>query len=118
VLRDHFCQFAWRPRPPTLLNAAQEREVSKNLRVFAEKYEKEDASVKDRERHAAIEKRRQLRVDFHSLIDSWKKQYEHERDARRALRRPGYFSSDDDSSIKTILVDFEETEETEEDIVD
>jgi len=117
VLRDHFCQFAWRPRPPSLLSAAQEREIGKNLRVYAEKYEKEDASMKDRERQAAVEKRRQLRAEFQALAESWKKQYEHEHEARRALRRPGYFSSDEDVAGSGQVEEIEEViEEIEEEV--
>jgi len=43
VLKDRFYQFLWRPRPPTLLSAEQQKEINKNIKSIAEKYKKEDA---------------------------------------------------------------------------
>ena len=41
--QDKFFQLLWRPRPPSLLSDAQEKEVRKNLREYSKKYEAEDA---------------------------------------------------------------------------
>ena len=36
--QDKFYQLLWRPRPPSLLTVAQEKDVRKNLRTFSAKY--------------------------------------------------------------------------------
>lgn len=42
-----FQSFNWRPRPPTLLDAAAIKEVKKNMKTFITKYEAEDAQQAD-----------------------------------------------------------------------
>ncbi|KAL1210408.1 Eukaryotic translation initiation factor 3 subunit B [Cardamine amara subsp. amara] len=38
TLKEQFFQFAWRPRPPSLLSEQKEEEVAKNLKKYSEKY--------------------------------------------------------------------------------
>merc|ERR1712093_760270 len=46
TMREKMYQFMWRPRPPTLLSLAKEKEIRKNLKKYSEKYEKEDEELK------------------------------------------------------------------------
>ena len=57
--KDKFYQLIWRPRPPTLLTEAKEKEIRKNLRTYSKKYEEEDAKLRAME--AALE----------AICDSW-----------------------------------------------
>jgi len=62
---DKLYQLLWRPRPPSLLPEAKEKEIRKNLRDYSSKYEAEDAKLKTllkgdelkarREKHRAFE---------------------------------------------------------------
>ena len=38
-------QFAWRPRPPSLLSREREEDILKNLKRYTKKFEEEDASI-------------------------------------------------------------------------
>ena len=55
---ENFYQFTWRPRPSSLLDAAQRKAVVKNLRKYERKFAHEDKQ-KDlaRIREATVEKR-------------------------------------------------------------
>ncbi|KAL3537154.1 hypothetical protein ACH5RR_000520 [Cinchona calisaya] len=37
ILKDHFFQFSWRPRPPSLLSPEKEEEISKNLKKYSKR---------------------------------------------------------------------------------
>jgi translation initiation factor 3 subunit B len=41
--RDRFFQFCWRPRPPCLLSAEQEKAIAGNLRTYSKRYDEQDA---------------------------------------------------------------------------
>jgi translation initiation factor 3 subunit B len=41
---DKYYQFLWRPRPPSLLTAAQEKEIRRKLPEYSAKYLEEDRS--------------------------------------------------------------------------
>ncbi|GAB4832845.1 Eukaryotic translation initiation factor 3 subunit B [Ancistrocladus abbreviatus] len=41
ILEDHFFQFSWRPRSPSLFSLEKEEEIAKNLK----KYKAEDQDV-------------------------------------------------------------------------
>merc|ERR1712054_151539 len=44
--KEKFFQLLWRPRPPSKLSEAKEKEIRKNLRLYSKKYEEEDAKLK------------------------------------------------------------------------
>jgi translation initiation factor 3 subunit B len=44
LLVDRFKQFAWRPRPRTLLTKEQQRTIRKNLKEYSRQFEEEDAA--------------------------------------------------------------------------
>ena len=43
-LVDRFKQFAWRPRPRTLLTKEQQKAIRKNLKEYSRQFEEEDAA--------------------------------------------------------------------------
>ena len=47
VAVQKFQSFLWRPRPPTLLDAAAIKEIKKNMKTIVAKYEAEDAKQAD-----------------------------------------------------------------------
>ncbi|CUM66811.1 uncharacterized protein PRCAT00004494001 [Priceomyces carsonii] len=55
---DHFKEFIWRPRPRTLLNAADRKKVRKNLRDYSVQFEESDAMEADAATREAILARR------------------------------------------------------------
>ena len=43
--RDHFYQFLWRPRPPSLLSKEALADIRANLKRYAKAYDEEDAAL-------------------------------------------------------------------------
>ncbi len=62
--RDRFFQFLWRPRPPSLLSAEQEREIAGNLKKYSKRYDEVDASL------AAMADTAQV-AERAALMDDW-----------------------------------------------
>ncbi len=57
---DKFKQFAWRPRPPTLLSREEQKQIRKNLREYSKDFDEQDRIEEDKERGAVVEERRRL----------------------------------------------------------
>ena len=47
VAKDKFFQFLWRPRPPSLLTPAQEKEIRRKLPEYSAKYLEEDRAARE-----------------------------------------------------------------------
>lgn len=62
---DRFKQFAWRPRPPTLLSKDEQKAVRRNLREYSRTFEEQDVARKTTANKAVIEHRRRL-------LDEWR----------------------------------------------
>jgi translation initiation factor 3 subunit B len=62
---DRFKQFAWRPRPPTLLSKDEQKTVRRNLRDYSKRFEEQDALKKSSASKAVIEQRMRL-------IEEWR----------------------------------------------
>ncbi|KAJ0872921.1 putative transcription factor WD40-like family [Helianthus annuus] len=45
ILKDHFFQFLWRPRPPSFLSPEKEEEIFKNLKKYSKKYDVQDQDI-------------------------------------------------------------------------
>lgn len=78
-------QFAWRPRPPSLLSEQKEIEVKKNLRQYVERYEEEDEDVLDLLSRQEEEKRRVMEDEWEMWINKRKKLHEEEKLQRQNL---------------------------------
>ena len=57
---DRFKQFAWRPRPPTLLSKEEQKTVRRNLREYSKAFEEQDVARATTANKAVIELRRRL----------------------------------------------------------
>ena len=58
---DNFNEFLWRPRPPSMLNAADRKKVRKNLRTYSAQFEEADAMEADAAtRQLILTRRKQL----------------------------------------------------------
>lgn len=71
---EGFWNFAWRPRPPSLLPAEKEREIVKHLKVFARKYEEDDELLLAAAGSEQLQRRKQLRMqweDWHNSRGQW-----------------------------------------------
>ncbi|CAI7895469.1 unnamed protein product, partial [Closterium sp. NIES-54] len=84
--RDRFMQFLWRPRPPSLLPAEKEAEVSKNLRKYSRKYEVEDEEAGAASSAAEVERRRMVLDEWRQWQAEWRHIDEQEEKLRAAIR--------------------------------
>ena len=57
---ERFKQFAWRPRPPTLLSPEEQKKVRKTLREYSKVFEDQDQNELDTANQAVVEARRRL----------------------------------------------------------
>jgi len=112
--KTKFCQFIWRPRPPTLLSKEEEAEIEKNLKKYSESYKKED-ELKKRELHDHKRAHKATLLDqFNAFVKQRHAEWVAQTDKRRAMR-DGYVSDDEenwDEVEKWVEVIIEEKHET------
>lgn len=113
---DKFKQFAWRPRPPTLLTKEEQKQIRKNLREYSRVFEQEDADRGASADLAVVEARRAQLDEWYA----WREDIEAEvADERAALGLP-----DDphtallEAKTKSLDVDAEQEQEIEEIVED
>lgn len=78
---DKFKQFAWRPRPPTLLTKEEQKQIRKNLREYSRVFEQEDADRGASADLAVVEARRQQLDEWHAWRESMLEELAEERAA-------------------------------------
>lgn len=87
----NFLQFLWRPRPPTLLSEAQQKDIKKNLKKYYSQFEAKDRVRMTRASKDLLEKRAKLREEFmeyrNKRIQDWKML----KQKRLELRNSEYF---------------------------
>ncbi|XP_078439767.1 eukaryotic translation initiation factor 3 subunit B-like [Wolffia australiana] len=115
IPRDHFFQFLWRPRPPSLLSLEKEEEIAKNLKKYSKKYEAEDQDVSQLLSEQDREKRKMVKDEWDRWVSEWKKLYEEEREERRRLRDGE--ASDDEEEYEAKEVEVEEVLDSVEEVV-
>ncbi|KAI3862385.1 hypothetical protein MKW92_010092 [Papaver armeniacum] len=115
ISKDHFHQFLWRPRPPSILTAEMEEQISKNLDEYSKKYETEDQDAAAQLRGKDSENRKMLQEEWESWIQKWKQMHEEEK-LERQLLRDGE-ASDDDEEYAANEVEVEEVLDVREEIV-
>lgn len=82
---DKFKQFAWRPRPPTLLTKEEQKQIRKNLREYSRVFDQEDADRGASADLAVVEARRHMLQEWYS----WRERVEAEvAEERAALGLP------------------------------
>lgn len=75
-----FWQLQWRPRPPSLLTAEQQKEIKKNLKKYSAQFESKDRMRLTRASKELIEKRAAAMKKFEdfrqSVLNIWAQQKE------------------------------------------
>jgi translation initiation factor 3 subunit B len=107
VKHDKFYQLLWRPRPPSLLTEAKEKEIRKNLRTYSKKYEEEDQKLKLSMQGDMLKQRKQQHADFEEFITAMNALYREQKQARTDLRDG---DESDNSSAYTLIEDVDEVE--------
>ncbi|XP_074557512.1 eukaryotic translation initiation factor 3 subunit B-like [Curcuma longa] len=115
ISRDHFYQFLWRPRPPSLLTAEKEEEIAKNLKKYSKKYEAEDQDVSMQLNEQDRKKRKMLQDQWNEWVAKWKQWHEEERQFRIQLRDGE--ASDEEEEYEAKEVEVEEVLDVSEEIV-
>merc|ERR1719230_1152057 len=100
---DRFCQFLWRPRPPSLLPEEQKKEIKKNMKKYQAQFELKDRMSQSKASKEMVEKRRKMKADF----DSWKAGAREEYEANKAWRVAARNGLDTDS-LSSNVQDFDE----------
>ncbi|KAL2163577.1 hypothetical protein VTH06DRAFT_5635 [Thermothelomyces fergusii] len=77
---EKFKQWAWRPRPPTLLTKEEQKQIRKNLREYSRIFEQEDAERISSADVAVVEARRRLLQQWYA----WRQSVEEELAEERA----------------------------------
>lgn len=90
---DKFKQFAWRPRPPTLLSREEQKQIRKNLREYSKDFDEQDRIDEDKERGAVVEERRRL-------LSEWLAWREREREDLAEERRELGLDVDEEEAAK------------------
>ena len=98
-----------RPRPPSLLDEAKEKEIRKNLRKYSAKYEEEDARLKLSLDADLLKRRQEQHALFEAFLQAKAKEYNAERPRRVEMRDGG--ESDNESAFT--LIEEEEREQLE-----
>ncbi|MQM15581.1 hypothetical protein Taro_048527 [Colocasia esculenta] len=115
IPRDHFYQFLWRPRPPSLLSTEKEEEISKNLKKYSKKYEAEDQDVSLLLNEQDREKRKMLKEEWDRWVKEWKQCHEEDKAERQRLRDGE--ASDEEEEYEAKEVEVEEVLDVMEEVV-
>ncbi|XP_055817657.1 eukaryotic translation initiation factor 3 subunit B [Solanum dulcamara] len=105
ILKDHFFQFLWRPRPPSFLSKEKEEEIAKNLKKYSKKYEAEDQDVSLQLSEQDREKRKKLKEEWETWINEWKQLHEKEKMEREKLRDGEASDEEEEYEAKEVEVE-------------
>jgi translation initiation factor 3 subunit B len=111
---EKFKQWAWRPRPPTLLSKEEQKSIRKNLREFSRVFEQEDAERINSADVAVVEHRRHVLEEWYR----WRASVEEEVSEERAALGLPADPLAELLKAKTVDVDPDETEKVIEEIVE
>ncbi|KAL8155139.1 hypothetical protein AgCh_000507 [Apium graveolens] len=113
IMKDHFFQFLWRPRPASFLSPEKEEEIAKNLKKYSKKYEAEDQDVSLLLSEQDREKRKKLKEEWEMWVSQWKKWHDEEKMERQKLRDGEASDEEEEYEAKEVEVE-EQLEVTEE----
>uniref|UniRef100_A0A1I7ZVC5 Eukaryotic translation initiation factor 3 subunit B n=1 Tax=Steinernema glaseri TaxID=37863 RepID=A0A1I7ZVC5_9BILA len=83
---ERLSQFHWRPRPPVKLSDAKIKEIRKNMKTTAQKFEEEDKRERGKASKEVVEKRRKVMEEFNEVREANRSVYDSEKDERIKLR--------------------------------
>ncbi|XP_076951731.1 eukaryotic translation initiation factor 3 subunit B-like [Bidens hawaiensis] len=115
ILKDHFFQFLWRPRPPSFLSPEKEEEILKNLKKYTKRYDVQDQDISVLLSEQDREKRKQLKDGWERWVNTWKLYHEQEKMDRQMLRDGE--ASDVEEEYEAKEVEVEELLEVTEEII-
>lgn len=113
---DKFKQFAWRPRPPTLLSKDEQKQIRKNLREYSRVFEQEDADRGASADLAVVEARRQQLDEWYAWREDLAAEVAEERAALGLPEHP--HAALLEAKTKSLNVDTEQEQEIEEIVED
>lgn len=93
VYLDNFCQFLWRPRPPTLLSVEKQKEIKKSLKKYSSQFESKDRMRLTKASKELIEKRQKMMHEFEEHRKKRLQQWEQLKTRRLELRNSTYFNN-------------------------
>lgn len=82
---DKLWQFLWRPRPPSLLNDKQEKQIKKLLPKKKKQYQEEEKAARERSQRELLETRMRLWTDFEEFEERLKSEFEQDQMERKEL---------------------------------
>lgn len=100
---DMLYQFAWRPRPPSLLSAKQKKAVKKSLKTRKEKYEREDKDLKDSVSSGKAAQRKAQRDAFNAFRSQAKQLLEREAEKRQKAISSYQTTEDEKETITEVV---------------
>jgi len=83
---EKFCQLQWRPRPASLLPESKVKEIRKNFKTYAQKFETEDSMRKMTASKDLLEKRRGLMEEYRQYREQKKVEFNNGKNIRLELR--------------------------------
>jgi translation initiation factor 3 subunit B len=86
---EKFCQFLWRPRPPTLLSVKQIKDIKKNLKKYSTEFDLKDKFKSSTKSKEVLEKRK-AKFDQFQAYRAKKIQEFQAQKAQRLELRGGY----------------------------
>ncbi|KAJ3371648.1 Translation initiation factor 3 subunit b [Kappamyces sp. JEL0680] len=103
-------QFLWRPRPKTLLTAAEQKKIKKNLKEYSKEFDEEDAIQSNKASSEVQEKRRAQLASYRAFIAKFDELKEAEAERRVAVYGFDPYAPpvDEDRYVEVLI---EETEE-------
>eukprot|EP00697_Spironema_sp_BW2_P013681 gnl/Spiro4/3900_TR1931_c0_g1_i1.p1 gnl/Spiro4/3900_TR1931_c0_g1~~gnl/Spiro4/3900_TR1931_c0_g1_i1.p1 ORF type:complete len:663 (+),score=182.49 gnl/Spiro4/3900_TR1931_c0_g1_i1:74-2062(+) len=114
IMKERFFMILWRPRPPSLLSAAQEEHIRKNFKtVYEPKYKEMDRRERFSRRTEARELRTKMEKDFNEYLARMAEQHRLERPRRLQLRGGAESDTEDEgievtSQVECVLSEVDE----------
>lgn len=111
---ENFKQVIWRPRPPTYLTKADQKDIRKRLRDYSKQFEEEDNLEQNTVAREQQEQRRQLLAEYREWRQRVKEQVEHERQEAGKSHWSEKLLADDEGEEVEELIEVVESETVEE----
>lgn len=114
--QPRFTAFAWRPRPRILLSRQQVKEIKKNMKTLAVKYEVEDAQSMEQTNSNASESKKKMMEEWVLYRVKTQTALEAKAKLRESILKISAVTSESDSKIVQEWIEDEVIEETEEEL--
>jgi len=104
LLRDGLVSFEWRARPKISISSESERQISKEIKIYSKKYEKEDQIMFQKKIQQVIQRRKILQRKFENWMDG-KIYFSSERKKEIQIKHPGFFEDRNEKSINIFRIE-------------